>query len=94
MEENYRQRLMLIDRKSLEITGISSVDSYDSDRIELSTVVGGITISGQDLAISDLNLEVGRIGISGMIMAMIYGKNKDEKTVRERSRSVIKRILK
>ena len=94
MEENYRQRLMLIDRKSLEITGISSVDSYDSDRIELSTVVGGIAISGQDLAISDLNLEAGRIGISGMIMAMIYGKNKDEKTARERSRSVMKRILK
>ena len=94
MAENVRQKLILTDRKMLEITGVSSVESFDSDRVELSTVLGGLVIAGEEMTIANLNLDVGEVAVTGYISALAYGKNKEEKTMKHKSKNVLGRIMK
>ena len=93
MEES-RQKLVLIDRKELSIGGVNNVVGFDSERIELNSRLGGIEINGSDLKIAALNLNEGKIAISGMIDAIIYGKNREEAGVKHRGKSMLSRLMK
>ena len=42
-----KQRLLLDDRKELLISGVRNVDSFDEQRIELDSSLGGIGIDGE-----------------------------------------------
>ena len=88
------QRLILQGRKYLEINGVGSVDSFDNEQIELNTELGGLMIHGDNLKIDNLNLEQGQIMISGMINALAYGKTREERSAKAKSKNILGRILK
>lgn len=69
------QNIYLEDRKKLSITGVNQVDSFNDNNIVLSTVKGGITIKGEELNISKLNLEDGNVKIDGEISGILYSNN-------------------
>lgn len=66
------QNIVLEDRSKMSISGVEQVDSFDENRIILSTIKGGISIKGGDLNISNLNLEDGKVKVSGLINSVEY----------------------
>src|SRR5690606_8252080 len=74
VEETYgtRHDLVMSNRKALEVTGVISVESFDSEEFLLNTDCGFLGIRGQDLHIKSLDLEKGRVAIEGTIHEMSY----------------------
>lgn len=66
------QNIILEDRSKMSITGVEQVDSYNDNTIVLSTIKGGISIKGEELNISKLNIEDGSVDISGLINSLTY----------------------
>ena len=72
------QNIILENRKSLSISGITDVDSFDEREISLYTQLGELIIQGRELHIDSMSVETGDMMITGDIWAMIYG-DKDKK---------------
>ena len=80
-EKNIKQNqnIILENRKSLSISGITDVDSFDEKTISLYTQLGELTIQGRELHIDSMSVETGDMTITGDIWALIYG-DKDKKS--------------
>ncbi|TLS34981.1 sporulation protein YabP [Pseudalkalibacillus caeni] len=64
-------------RKSVEITGVKQVDSFDNEEFLLETVMGFLAIRGQHLKMKNLNVEQGHVSIEGKIIDMCYLEHQD-----------------
>lgn len=69
--------MMIRDRKSLEITGIKKIESLNSEEFVLETILGYMTISGQDLEMINLSIDTGEILISGYVTKVEYYDHQD-----------------
>lgn len=67
-------QLMLEDRERLTISGVSDVDSFDETTIVVYTDMGELTIKGDNLHISRLNVETGDLKVEGTIQALTYAE--------------------
>jgi len=67
-----RQEVKLLNRKELEITGVKSVESFDSEAFMLATECGLLHIRGQNLHIKHLSLEQGFVAIDGSVHSLEY----------------------
>lgn len=65
--------MILENRKSLSISGITDVDSFDEKTICLYTQLGELTIQGRELHIDSMSVETGDMTVTGDIWAIIYG---------------------
>lgn len=65
-------RLALTDRRDLELSGVTAVDSSEDRRILLKTILGPMEIEGRELRILNLDLEKGCASIGGKIDALLY----------------------
>lgn len=70
--------IILENRKSLSISGVTDVDSFDEKTIRLYTELGELTLQGRDLHIDSMSVETGNMTVSGDIWSMVYG-DKDRK---------------
>lgn len=59
-------------RRVLDITGVKQVESFDSEEFLLETVMGFLTIRGQNLQMKNLDVEKGLVSIKGKIHEMAY----------------------
>lgn len=66
------QKLTLLDRKNLLLTGVEEVVSFDESTIRLHTCLGTLTIQGQGLHLKALSLEGGQIQVDGSICSLDY----------------------
>ncbi len=66
------QNIIIEDRNKINITGVEQVDSYNDNTIVLSTIKGGVSIKGEGLNISKLNIDDGSLNISGLINSLTY----------------------
>lgn len=66
------QNIILEDRSKLSISGVEQVDNFNETVITLETVNGGLSIKGENLNISSLNLDEGKVMIDGLISGMSY----------------------
>lgn len=62
----------LSERKSLKVSGVADVISFDEGCIVLSTVCGILSVDGEELRIVSLDVEKGNVEISGVVNGMIY----------------------
>ena len=67
--------LILEDRRSLSVSGVSDVDSFDEQNVIVYTDMGELTVRGRNLHINKLNIETGELVIDGEISSMIYTNN-------------------
>ncbi len=70
--------MILEDRSRLELTGITDVDRFDEQEIELFTRMGELTVKGTGLHINEMSVGSGKLTVEGDISAVIYG-DKDRK---------------
>ncbi|NEU32552.1 sporulation protein YabP [bacterium LRH843] len=59
-------------RRQLDITGVKQVESFDNEEFLLETVMGFLSIRGQNLHIKNLNVELGNVSIEGKILDLVY----------------------
>lgn len=65
-------KLSLDERKKLTLTGVNEVVRFDDSAVALSTVLGELTVYGQQLQLKNLSLEGGQVAVEGQIAALIY----------------------
>ena len=71
--------LCLTDRKSLEVSGVKEVISFDDSGAVLLTEDGELCIEGNGIRISNLDTDRGEVSVVGRIDAMIYSAEPSEK---------------
>ncbi len=77
-EEGF-SNLSLENRKKLDLTGVTDVDSFDEKKILLYTQLGELTIQGRNLHINAINVETGKMSIEGDIYSVVYGEKSKTK---------------
>ena len=71
------QNIILEDRSKLSISGVEQVENFNETVITLETVRGGLSIKGENLNISNLNLEEGKVMIDGLISGVVYNNKEN-----------------
>ncbi|SJT98241.1 sporulation protein YabP [Clostridioides difficile] len=64
--------LSLENRQKLILSGVIEVISFDSQKIDLTTVLGNLSIKGSDLKMNKLDVKNGDVIINGSIDSMVY----------------------
>ena len=59
-------------RKLLDITGVKQVESFDNEEYILETVMGFLSIRGQNLQMKNLDVEKGIVSIKGKVFDLVY----------------------
>ena len=88
-ETNPTHRVMMSDRKNLELCGVKQIESFDANEFLLETSQGWCVISGRELTLDKLDTEKGEVSIRGFVDAMEYLSNKQNKS----SESFFKRLF-
>ncbi len=63
---------ILEDRKTLSVSGVSDVSSFDEEAIIVITDMGELTVRGEKLHITRLSLDIGELSIDGNISSLSY----------------------
>jgi sporulation protein YabP len=59
-------------RELISITGVKDVGSFNENEVILMTDGGGLTLEGEGLHITKLNLDEGQIIVEGQLIAFEY----------------------
>ena len=62
----------IVGRKSLEITGVKQVESFDNEEFLLETSMGFLAIRGMNLKMKNLDVESGVVNIEGKVFDLVY----------------------
>lgn len=89
MDEKVVQSLLLENKEILNVTGVEGVDSFNDETVILLTNKGKLTIKGQKLNISKLNLDEGKLIVKGIIDVLMYSEHDQKEKV-----SLVHRIFK
>ena len=65
-------KLSLNERKSLSMTGVTEVVSFDESAVILRTSLGDLSVQGSGLQLKTLSLEGGQVAVEGTVTALIY----------------------
>ena len=68
----HSHNVIMEDRKSLSVSGVTEVDSFDEQTVVLHTHLGELTIKGNDLHIEKLNTDSGDVALTGSIYGLMY----------------------
>ena len=64
--------LIMEDRRTLTISGVTDIDSFDEQTVVLFTDMGELTIKGFNLHINKLNVETGELTLEGDVYFLEY----------------------
>lgn len=65
-------KMLLQGRKSMELTGVKEVVSFDAKEVVLNTVMGALIIRGNDLFVKRLTVEKGEVDLEGRVDSFTY----------------------
>ncbi|WP_123042701.1 sporulation protein YabP [Cohnella candidum] len=66
------QEIRMLNRKTLEITGVGNVESFDNEEFLLVTECGYLAVRGQNLHMKNLSLDQGLVAIEGTVNSLVY----------------------
>lgn len=66
--------VILEDRKTLSVSGVEDIDSFDENTVVVFTNAGELTIRGENLHINMINVDTGELSLDGTIYALIYSQ--------------------
>lgn len=67
-------KMVLTNRRTCNLTGVSDVLSFDVNEIILETELGMLMIKGKDLHVNRLTLEKGEVDIEGRVDSFTYSE--------------------
>ncbi|CCQ93447.1 spore protein involved in the shaping of the spore coat [[Clostridium] ultunense Esp] len=71
-EKTVRHEINLFNRKSLSLSGVKKVESFDSEEFLLETEMGYLLVKGENLHLRNLSVEAGEVAIEGKIKELGY----------------------
>ena len=78
-EDSFPHKLTLHERKSLTMTGVTEVVSFEESAVVLKTSLGLLTVQGQALKLKTLSLEGGQVAVDGEVSALIYEEPREDR---------------
>lgn len=72
MQEHMTHKLTLNERKSLVVTGVTEVISFDETAVVFHTGLGTMVVQGSQLQLKNLSSEGGQIAVEGVVSAISY----------------------
>lgn len=60
------------ERKRMQITGVTDVESFDEQAVQLSTPLGELTVKGIGLHIGRIDVNTGELELEGEIWELSY----------------------
>ncbi len=74
MDEKVVQSLLLENKEVLNVTGVEGVDNFNDEVVVLLTNKGKLTIKGENLNISKLNVDEGKLMVKGEINSIVFSE--------------------
>lgn len=71
------------DRKSVELTGVKKIESFDSYEFLIETSLGFLNITGSDLTLTRLDQDQNEVSIKGNIDSISYVSDKKKTHTKE-----------
>lgn len=80
--------VVMEERSSLSVSGVSDVERFDENEIVMSTSKGTLVVAGENLHIEKLSLDGGDLKVEGDIDSLTYEEDR-----RDRGGSLLARLL-
>lgn len=89
-EKNQGKHSVYIEgRNRMVVTDVSDVEHFNDDTILLNLEKGGLLVKGQNLHIQRLDLEEGKVIITGFVQSAVYTEKKEKQ-----AKGILERLLK
>ena len=85
-----KHRFNLEQRRDCKITGVIDIHAFDENTILMETAVGMLTIKGNGLHVSRLNLEKGEADVDGRVDSLAYS---DKNTLAKKGEGLLTRLF-
>ena len=79
------------DRKTLVITGVKKIESFDNEEFLMETTLGFLVVKGSELEIIKLDTYQGNVSIKGRIDGLSY---LDGNTKKEKENTLLNKLFK
>jgi len=89
-KETVSHAINIVERKSITLTGVKKIDSFNSNEFLLDSNMGYITLKGSNLEIVKLDTFQGNVSIKGTINSLSYS----EKYNKQKEESVFNKLFK
>ena len=84
MEAGFNHGLSIAERKSIVVSGVKKIESFDKEEFMMDTTLGFLIIKGSGLEIIKLDTYQGNVTIKGTVDSLSY-VSKDMKKQKEES---------
>ena len=68
--------IMMEERSSLTVSGVSDVERFDENEIVMSTSKGTLVVTGENLHIEKLSLDGGDLKVEGSVDSLSYEEDR------------------
>ena len=76
---SYNHGISINERKTIYITGVLKIESFDDEEFLMETNMGYLVVKGEGLEIIKLDTKDGIVSIKGLIISMSYIERKKRK---------------
>lgn len=72
IDTTFNHGLSIAERKSIVVSGVKKIESFDSEEFLMETTLGYLVIKGDELEIIKLDTYQGNVSIKGRIDSLMY----------------------
>ena len=90
-ENNFNHGITISERKSIIVSGVKKIESFDNEEFLMDTTLGALVIKGEELEIIKLDTYQGNVSIKGKINSVFYA---DSSTRKEKENSFFNKLFK
>lgn len=83
IESTYNHGISISERKSIVVSGVKKIESFDNEEFLMETTLGYLVIKGEELEIIKLDTYQGNVSIKGKFDSLSYidsGVKKDKES--------------
>ncbi|MDD3392703.1 MAG: sporulation protein YabP [Bacilli bacterium] len=82
-DTTYNHSISINDRKTILISGVKKIDSFDNEEFLMETSLGYVIVKGENLEIIKLDTYQGNVSIKGKFNSLNYVENTNKKDKEE-----------
>lgn len=90
-ENNFNHGITISERKSIIVSGVKKIESFDNEEFLMDTTLGALVIKGEELEIIKLDTYQGNVSLKGKINSVFYV---DSSTRKEKENSFFNKLFK
>jgi sporulation protein YabP len=74
-----QHNIIMENRRSLTVTGVMDIDSFDEETVIVFTEQGELTIRGSGLHLNKIDVDSGDLSMEGTVDSLAYSDNPSQK---------------